>query len=333
MGTSADRYDLPHLLVAAVAATDTPLLLADAVDPGRPIIWVNPAFEAASGFTAGQLLGRNATVLQGPGTSPAAVDALREALDAGRPFRGRLLNYRPDGATWWNEMHISPVRDAAGVLTHFIGVQHDISDQVLAEDRAEHAATHDGLTGLVNRASFIAQLERELGRSSRDQRAVAVLFLDVDGLKEMNDTYGHAAGDVLLTEVGQRLTNRLRGEDLVARLGGDEFLALVVDLTGDGAKAAARVVTDLAAALSRPFSIDATTHRVRLSIGLALYPRDGSSAAELIAAADAAMYVDKASGDRSGAVLDPDPTIEENGVAARPLFVAGEPGADLDWPR
>lgn len=284
---------LPELMLASVAATDTAVVLVDAIDPMRPIMWVNPAFERLSGFTAEQAVGQHAGLWKGPDTSMATVARIRAGLENGAPVQVRLLSYRPDGSSWWNEMHISPVRDGDGVLTHFIGVHHDVTAQVEMEQRAEHAATHDPLTGLVNRACFAAQLERELARGERDRRGVAVLFFDVDGFKKVNDDHGHAAGDVLLTEIGQRLTERLREEDLVARLGGDEFLALVVDLTDDADTAAAGVVADLAASLSRPYVIDGTTHEVRVSIGVALPAPDGSTAAELLAAADAAMYRDK----------------------------------------
>ena len=281
------------LLAACVAVTDTAVVIADASDPEMPVVWANPAFERTSGYPVAQVLGRNARFMQGPDTDPEAVGELRRALAVGRTCRVRLLNYRPNGSTWWNEMHLSPLRDAHGAVTHVMGVQHDVSTQVFAEQLAARAGTHDVLTGLANRSTFTNQLEHELSRGQRDRRAVAVLFLDVDRFKAVNDRWGHAAGDALLTQLAERLQNRLRGEDLVARLGGDEFLALVVDLAGDGAKAAAAVIADLSAALAAPFVLDGTSHWIGVSIGAALHPRDGDTAVELIAAADRAMYQDK----------------------------------------
>lgn len=290
--------DLTAVLVACVAATDVAIVIADGRDPANPLVSVNPAFEAMTGYRAADVLGRNARFLQGPATSRRTVSALGAALAAGRPARGRLLNHRADGTSWWNEMHISPVHDVAGVLTHWIGVQHDVTEQVAVEQRSAHAATHDQLTGLVNRAQFTAELEREIARADRDRRSLAVLFCDLDGFKAVNDTHGHAVGDSLLVQVAHRLRSRLREEDLAARLGGDEFLALLVDLPGDGAKAARTVVADLRRVLAAPFHLAGTGHTIRSSIGTALYPRDAGGATELVAAADAAVYGDKPGGPR-----------------------------------
>jgi len=283
-----------HLLLACMAATDSSVVITDAIAPDHPVVWVNPAFETTSGYRADQVLGRNLRLLQGPDTDPEATRTIRAALAAGQPARLRVLNHRPDGSRWWNEMQLSPVRDAAGVLTHYVGVQHDVTAQVSLEASAAFAATHDPLTGLANRPSFSAQLERELARSRRDRRALAVLFLDVDGFKQVNDTHGHATGDALLVAIATRLRDRLRGEDLVARLGGDEFLALIVDLAGDGTSAVATVTADLTASLAEPFDLEGVRHRITLSVGAAVHPRDGGGADELIAAADDAMYAAKA---------------------------------------
>lgn len=284
--------DLAALLVACVAATDTPIAVTGAGDD-FPLIYVNAAFEKTTGYPAAQVLGRSGWFLHGPDTSQHTARALADALRSGRAGRARLLAYRPDGSTWWNDLHVSPVRDTTGAVTHFIGVQHDITDQVAAEQAAAHAATHDPLTGLANRVHFAQQLDRELARAARARRSVAVLFCDVDHLKATNDIHGHAIGDALLVEAAHRLRARLRGQDLAARHGGDEFLALLGDLPGDGSSAAASVVADLARAMAAPFQVEGTAHRMSVSIGMALFPRDGQTADELIAHADAAMYREK----------------------------------------
>ena len=285
---------LQHLLAACMAATDTSVVVTDAIAPDDPVVWVNPAFEATSGYRADQVVGRNIRFLQGPDSDPEALRTIRTALGGGQSARVRVLDYRPDGSPWWNEMHLSPVRDGDGVLTHWVGVQHDVTAQVTLEADAAFAATHDPLTGLANRPSFTAQLERELARSRRDRRAVAVLFLDVDGFKRVNDTHGHAAGDALLVAIGARLRERLRGQDLVARLGGDEFLALLVDLPADASEAVATVTADLTASMADPFELVGVRHRITLSVGAAVHPWDGTGADQLIAAADDAMYAAKA---------------------------------------
>jgi len=287
---------LQNLLARSLTVTETPVVIADALAADHPLSWVNAAFETVSGYRAGQLLGRNARVLQGPRTAPSAIVEVGLALREHRPIRPRLLNYRPDGSTWWNEMHLCPVRDDQGILTHVVGVHQDVSAEVAAGEQAQHAATHDPLTGLLNRATFVAQVTHELARSARDRRSAAVLFLDIDGFKEVNDRFGHPTGDALLVQIGQRLRARLRAEDVIARFGGDEFLVLAVDLAGDGDgdgdgdKAADAVTADITRALAEPFALADSPIPVSVSIGAALSPRDGSSSAELIAAADAAMY-------------------------------------------
>ena len=285
---------LDQLLVRSLAATQTSVVITDALLPDHPVIWVNDAFQAVSGYPSGEMLGRNARMLQGPETDPGAVAELGLALREQRSARTRLLNYRPDGRTWWNEMHIGPVRNQAGEVTHFVGFQHDVSADVAAEQRTEHAASHDGLTGLANRTAFLAQVEHELARAARDGRSLAVFFLDIDHFKAVNDTHGHAAGDELLVQIAGRLRTRLRAEDVIARFGGDEFLVLAVDLGGDGSKASRAVQADLRRALTAKFQIAGTRYRIGFSIGSSLYPRDGSTATELVRAADTAMYHDKA---------------------------------------
>lgn len=331
---SMDLSSVPaELLAACVAATRSSVLIADAREPDHPLVWVNDAFEATSGYRAEQAIGRNARFMQGPLTDRVAVAGLRAALRMGRPNRSRLLNYRADGSTWWNEMYLSPLQDAEGRLTHFLGVQNDVTDQVEMAEQAAHAATHDALTGLANRVSFIDQLQREIARSTRDRRALAVYFLDLDGFKEVNDTHGHSEGDRVLVQVADRLRGRLRGADLVARLGGDEFLALAVDLPGDGAAASRTVAEDLADALAAPFDVAGTAWRIGVSIGTACHPRDGGTAGELVATADAAMYRAKPSrGTLAAAGSGPGRSVGNTGAAApsrRREFAVGTAFLDL----
>jgi diguanylate cyclase (GGDEF)-like protein len=169
-------------------------------------------------------------------------------------------------------------------------VQHDVTTEVRAQQEAARVATRDPLTGLMNRTSFADELTRELARAQRTGAAVAVLFLDVDDFKAVNDTHGHLVGDGYLIHVAECLRQRLRGQDAAARAGGDEFIALLGDLPGDGSQGAAHVVADLQRALTGPFTVDGATHTTRVSIGTALYPRDGHTVRELLAAADADMY-------------------------------------------
>lgn len=285
-----DALDLGELLIACVSATDTAISIADATRPALPLMYVNPSFERLTGYASAEVLGRDARFLHGPDTDVDTVRAVGESVRQGRFVRAKLVNYRADGTAFWAEVRISPVRDDAGAVTRYIAVHHDVTAEVIAQQQALYAATRDPLTGLLNRPAFVAELERELSRSRRSGTTVAVLFFDVDDFKVVNDTHGHLIGDGLLIHVAQCLRNRLRGQDAAARIGGDEFTALLTDLPGDGAKVASHVVTDLKRALAEPFEVDGVHYPTRVSIGTALFPRDGTTVRDLIAHADADMY-------------------------------------------
>jgi diguanylate cyclase (GGDEF)-like protein len=234
------------------------------------------------------------------------VARIRAAIASGRECRELLLNVRgPGREPWWNEVHLSPVRDGDGRVVQYIGVQTDVTERVRAEralrlesDRArsylariEELAWTDPLTGLLNRRRIEERVELELWEARAGDRAAALLFLDLDGFKPVNDTFGHAAGDDLLRTVAQRLRSQVRGTDLLARLGGDEFLVAVTGL--DPARAAAeagRIADALRRAVSRPVEVAGTAVSVTASIGISVFPGDGEEFGRLLHLADMRMY-------------------------------------------
>ena len=298
------------LLLEALGATPSGVAVADMRLPDQPLVYVNPAFERLAGLPADQLLGRNCRFLQGPDTDSAAVSRIRAAVAAGEECRETVLNVRgPDRTPWWNELHLAPVRDADGAVVQYIGVQVDVTARVEAERallqerdrtraalaRIEELAATDPLTGLANRRRLQEQVETALWDARARGDALALLFLDLDGFKAVNDRLGHAAGDVLLQEVAARLRRRLRRRDLVARLGGDEFLVALPDLsTDDAAGEARRVADELVAALCRPVEMHGVPVDVRVSVGIAVTPDDGDDFASLLHLADLRMYEAKA---------------------------------------
>jgi len=282
--------DLAMLLAAHVAAADTSIVIADAIDPDYPLTYVNAAFERLTGYTSDDVVGRNCRLLQGPSTDRDAARAVGDSLRAGRSVISRLLNYRADGSAFWNEVRISPVRDAGGTVTGFIGIQLDVTSEVLAMREVTRAATLDPLTGLPNRTTFAMEAERELARAHRHKTAAAVLFLDVDNFKRVNDTFGHLVGDGHLTHVAETLRSRLRSEDVVARQSGDEFTVLLTGLEGEADSAAESVARDLRREVARPFHVDGAEHTTSITIGVAVYPTHGTTVRELISRADADMY-------------------------------------------
>jgi len=304
------------LLQRALAASTSGITIADMRRPDQPLVYVNRAFEQLSGYRSEELLGRNCRFLQGPDTDHDVITRLRTAIAEGREVRETLLNYRgPDRTPWWNEIYMAPVADPDGRIVQYIGVQNDVSAQVAAEralvqerDRAqsylariEELAWTDSLTGLLNRRRFEEKVELELWEATAAGGALALLFMDLDGFKAVNDELGHAAGDELLVQVAQRLRSRLRRGDLAARLGGDEFLVCLRQLDpARAAQEAGRVAAALTAAVAAPCEIAGRVVTVTASVGVATFPGDGvEDLRSLMHRADGLMY--EAKGARRGA--------------------------------
>jgi diguanylate cyclase (GGDEF)-like protein/PAS domain S-box-containing protein len=299
-----------ELLHRALAATTSGVTIAAFDQPDQPLVYVNEAFAAMAGFPVEHVLGDNCRFLQGPDTDLAAVARIRSALAAGEECRETLLNYRgPERTPWWNEVFLSPVADEQGRVLQYIGVQNDVTARVEADralalerDRAasylariERFAFTDPLTGLANRRGMEERLEVAMWDArSTDEAALAVLFLDLDGFKRVNDRHGHAVGDQLLVRTAGRLSARLRRGDVLARLGGDEFLVVLCGLVPATARAeATRVADSLVAALSAPLELDGSTVQVGVSVGVGVFPADAPDLRGLLHAADLRMYAAK----------------------------------------
>ncbi len=190
----------------------------------------------------------------------------------------------------------SVMRDSAGRVTGVLSSGSDITERLKSEAAVAHLAYHDQLTGLANRALLEEHLEIGLARAARESRELALLYLDLDNFKLVNDSLGHAAGDRLLEMLAERLASATRGSDIVARHGGDEFLILLSELEGDSTRVAEAVASKLLTVLEEPFTMDDAEFEVGASVGIAIYPRDGETASALLRSADAAMYQAKAGG-------------------------------------
>jgi len=264
------------------------------LDESGRIEGFNPAAEKIFGYSQQAIQGQDIGML----TSNLAQDAAqqgvqRTALLEQLGQRGvEMQGKRQGGEPFPMELSLSEMH--LGGVRYFIGIVRDITERKQAEEKIAHLAHHDFLTGLPNRAYFSEILAHSIALSGRSHSKLAVMFLDLDGFKKINDTLGHEAGDLLLQGVAQRLGETVRQSDVVARIGGDEFILLLENIASP--ENAASVAKKIIANLATPFDLNGTPGRVGASIGIALYPQHGESAEELLRRADEAMYQSKQSG-------------------------------------
>ncbi|MDP2977944.1 MAG: PAS domain S-box protein, partial [Thiobacillus sp.] len=272
----------------AIESSVNAILITDAEVPGNPLIYTNPAFERITGYSQEEALGRNCNFLQNEDTDQPNIEALRQAIREQREGHAVLRNYRKDGSMFWNELLVAPVRDESGKVTHFIGIQNDVTERKAHETQLERQANYDALTGLANRNLLQDRLSQALAFSRRHDCGLAVLFIDLDHFKHINDSLGHDAGDLLLAQVAARLAGNVREGDTVARQGGDEFVLILSEIREDDDVPV--VAQKILKAMSAPFDINGRELHITCSIGIASYPKDGEDRQTLLKNADAAMY-------------------------------------------
>jgi len=280
-----------HLYRSIFDSVSNGITICDATKPDLPLTCVNPAFERMTGYLAHEVLGRNCRFLQGSDHEQEGLIKIRNAIREERAERVRLKNYHKDGTPFWNELYISPIRDAAGRLTQFVGIQNDVTTQVESALRLNHLAHHDALTGLANRGFLVAQLQQSLLRARRSGDTIAVLFFDLDNFKDLNDLQGHDTGDQLLQIVAERLKSVTRVGETVARLGGDEFVVVLENFSDE--RRAPDVMNRLARTVTEPVDLHGQTFHPSASVGMALFPQDGDTPEMLLKAADFNMYLAK----------------------------------------
>jgi len=258
------------------------------------IEYVNPAFEEMTGYKQKDAIGNSANILKSGKQSQRFYQRLWKAISKGQIFSDVIINRRKDGEHYYEEKLITPLKDEQGHITHYISTGRDITERMEAQQRLFHLAHHDSLTGLPNRTLLQDRLSQALTHTQRHKRFIAVLFLDIDRFKIINDTLGHNVGDCMLQAVAERLVTCVREGDTVARLGGDEFAIILNDVAHkhDVTPICNVILTQLA----QPFDIGKHELFVTSSIGIALSPGNGSDTQTLLKKADAAMYRAKAAG-------------------------------------
>jgi diguanylate cyclase (GGDEF)-like protein/PAS domain S-box-containing protein len=258
------------------------------------LVAVNRAFIDISGYSEEELIGQNPRLWKSDRHNQEFYDAVWSALREKGQWRGEIWNRRKNGDVYPAWMTISAIRDHHGDTINYATILSDITVIKESQERLEHLAHHDPLTNLPNRLLFNARLRHALQHAHRHNRQLAVLFLDLDNFKGINDELGHLIGDGVLQEVARRLTALMREDDTIARLGGDEF-SIILEDTVDTDKVAL-VATKILSTLKTPLEIGANRLPISTSIGISIYPDNGTDAATLIKHADSAMYRAKESG-------------------------------------
>ena len=288
--TERKRSDLALRLQSRAldASVNAILITGPTADGGNLIEYVNPAFKRITGYDPAEVIGQDCRLLQRDDRDQEGLAAIRAGLAANREVSAVLRNYRKDGALFWNQLFIAPVPNADGQTTHHIGVINDVTELIRYQEQLEYQANYDSLTRLPNRNLLRDRLQHALIAAQRRDQGVAVVFIDLDGFKNVNDSLGHSVGDRLLGVVAERLARCARASDTVARHGGDEFVIVMTDTVDEQSLIA--WMERVRASISEPVWLDGTELYVGCSMGASLFPQDGHDAETLLKKADVAMY-------------------------------------------
>jgi diguanylate cyclase len=289
------------LLAQAIDSAGDAILIVDAEDR---VVWANRAFTRMSGFHQEEVVGANIAALHcqtQPGDSYRSL-RLSEVSRKG-VWRRELIRKHRDGTIYITEEIVTPLLDQAGAITHFVTVLRDVTQSRAAMQQERLQARQDTLTGLAGRAHILELLSSAVVAAQQSQQILAVLFIDLDGFKQINDSSGHHVGDAVLRAVAARLQGAIRCTDTVARFGGDEFLVLLPTVSGRGV--ARRIGRKIVHQLAQPFAIGPERHELSASVGAAFHPEHGQTPEALLINADAAMYRSKRNGGNQFRIADP----------------------------
>ena len=279
-----------RLLSSALESAANGVLITD---PQGRIQWSNPAFSELCGYSKDELLGQTPRILKSGRQTSEYYQVLWAAIGKGENWSSETVERAKDGTLYTVSQTITPIL-TDGELTHFIAIHEDISAQKLTQERIQHMAHFDALTGLPNRTLFYDRLRQALSMAKRNENGLALLYMDLDGFKQVNDTMGHHAGDLLLMGVANRLKSCIRESDTVARLGGDEFTIILNDThkREDVSGVAKKIIE----AMSVSFDLEGHQAQIGISIGISRYSEEASNEDELMRRADEAMYEAKSAG-------------------------------------
>lgn len=296
-----------ELRIAAISFESAESMMV--TDASSRILRVNRAFVTSTGYTEEEVIGQTPRILKSGRHDPAFYRAMWEEIARTGSWQGEIWDRRKNGEVYPKWLTITAVRDPEGRVTHYVGSHTDISDRKSAEEAIRTLAFHDPLTGLPNRRLFLDRFDKALEAAARYGRRGALIFVDIDNFKALNDTRGHAEGDDLLVEVGRRLARCVRQADTVARLGGDEFVVMAENLSSDPFVAAREtevLAGQVVGALGQPYLIGSSPYRATTSVGAALFDGREGGREEILRQADLAMYQAKRSGKNAFRFFDPE---------------------------
>lgn len=295
-----------ELRISAVAFDSREGMLI--TDANSKILRVNKAFTEITGYSAEEIVGKHPNLLRSDRHGPAFFQEMRESIRRFGKWQGEIWDRRKNGEVYPEWLTISAVKNKDGAVTHYVSTHHDISDRKLAEERIRELAFFDALTRLPNRTLLLDRLKQAIALSTRTKTCAALLFIDLDHFKTLNDTVGHEKGDLLLKQVAQRLVTSVRENDTVARVGGDEFVVVLEGLNEHPQEAANQtkaIGEKILSALGCTYQLDEVEYRTTASVGATVFLGRQSSVDELMKQADLAMYKAKETGRNALRFFDP----------------------------
>lgn len=280
-----------RLLSAAMDSATSAMLITER--DGK-IVWFNEALSQFSGYSHDEILNHKPSMFSSGEHDKSFWRKMWQAISHGKAWHGDVVNRKKNGSLFSVVQSITPLYNDQGELTHFLSVLHDVTEKKELEREVKYLAYHDVLTGLPNRVLFQDRMQQAITQAKRSKSEVALLFIDLDGFKEVNDTHGHAAGDRLLQLVAERLRGCVREGDTVARLAGDEFTVLLRDVANE--EGLCRIAAKILEKIAQPYDLGEYSANVTASVGISLYPKHATGVEKLLAHADEAMYRAKQAG-------------------------------------
>jgi len=263
-------------------------------EPGPEIVYVNKAFTELTGYSYDEVVGKNPRILQSGETDDTTKASIRESLESKTPIRTTIKNFSKSGKEYWLEISILPLKNEAGEVTHFVAIERDVTEQKKYEFKLDGLSKTDPLTGLLNRRGFNEIVKNELSRFKRTNSQFSICMIDADFFKKINDTYGHAFGDLVLKTLSDTFRNILRIQDSAARIGGEEFCIIFPDTSAESAMHISNRLRKIVS--ETPIYPNEIPVYINISVGVSEIDKLDVDGEKIMERADRALYLAKTSG-------------------------------------